>query len=103
MTCLRLLEEDRLLSNLLEESKITGVTRHHAAGQLKTTNTGSRKQNRAHRQLYTRLLNLYPGLLDDMCPDLALSILDRVDQWQFNAFLLDRLTGGHCLPSICLH
>jgi len=107
VACLRFLEEDRLLANMLEQAKTKGQSRSHGGGrgggQVTTTNTGSRKQNRAHRQLYTRLLSLYPGILDDMCPDLALNILNKVDQWQFNAFLLDRLTAGHCLPSICLH
>ena len=55
---------------------IAGHLRYDVGGN-KLTNTGSRKSKRSHGHLYTRLLHLYPGILDDMCPDLALSILNR--------------------------
>ena len=55
------------------------------------------------RLLYTRLLTQFPALLDDLCPALAQRVLDNVNKWEFNAFLLDRVTGGHCLPFICTH
>jgi len=98
--CVRLLEEDRLLSTLLGESVSTGNSKH---GRGSYGATGSRKGKPSQRVLYTRLLSLFPALLDDLCPVVARRVLEKVDQWQFNAFLLDRLTGGHCLPSICVH
>ena len=61
------------------------------------------RRNKACRLMYTRLLSAYPALLDDLTPALAQRVLDRLDRWHFNAFLLDRLTGGHCLPAACAH
>lgn len=61
------------------------------------------RKSRAVKVLSTRLLYKHPALLDDMCPVLADKVLSSVHRWQFNAFQLDRLTSGHCLPTICLH
>jgi len=97
--CLRLLEEDRVLAALLADSSESG-----RAGRSRGSAGGSGgRKSKQTRHLYTRLLSQYPALLDDLSPALAASLLDKVDHWQFNAFLLDRLTGGHCLPSICVH
>jgi hypothetical protein len=63
-----------------------------------------RRRSRSPRLLLaTRLLAHHPGLLDDLCPRLADRVLNSIHRWQFNAFLLDRLTGGRCLPTLCLH
>ena len=61
------------------------------------------RRARSLRLLSTRLLVHHPALLDDLCPRLADKVLDSVERWQFNAFLLDRLTSGRCLPTLCLH
>jgi len=92
----KLLEEDRMLSTLFVRpgDTVAGVSKGPRGS------TGGRRSKQC-RVLYTRLLTQYPALLDDLCPAMAQRILDNVDKWQFNAFLLDRVTGGHCLPFLC--
>lgn len=90
------LDEDRMLSTLF----VKPSTLLAGGNKGPRGSTGGRRSKQC-RVLYTRLLTQFPALLDDTCPAMALRILERVDKWQFNAFLLDRVTGGHCLPFLC--
>ena len=98
-TTLNSTQDERLCIITTGRQKVGGGRASHGA----TVNR--RRRSRSPRLLLaTRLLAHHPALLDDLCPRLAERVLNSsVHRWQFNAFLLDRLTGGRCLPTLCLH
>ena len=87
----KFLEQDRLLEVILTHGNNTQVQH------------GSAKKNKKHKTLFTQLLHLYPGILDDENFGMMKIILHKSHQWDFNAFLLDRFSGGHSLSTLCLH
>jgi len=94
----RFLEDDRLLSALLE----AGDQRSHGLkGSFGTV--GGRRRRRGRKELVTRLLGQYPALLEDQSPGLVRLVLERSHLWDFSAFLLDRFSGGNSLSTLCLH
>ena len=92
----RFLEEDRLLDVLLS-------TNNERTNGKSRGSFGSYSGRRSKRFQYSQLMVHYPGLLEDLNPGLTESLLSRIHQWHFNAFLLDRFSGGHSLSSLCLH
>lgn len=100
---LRRLDEDRLLAALLGAGNGSDLGRQKVGGGRASHGATVNRRSRHTRLLSTRLLVRHPALLDDLCPRLADRVLDSLDRWQFNAFLLDRLTSGRCLPTLCLH
>ena len=88
------LEHDRLLEIILTKERTTN-------GAQKCSN--SNRKGKKRRPLYTQLLALYPALLDDHSAGMMRLILNRSHHWDFNAFLLDRFSGGHSLSNLCLH
>ncbi|KAL4717691.1 hypothetical protein ACJJTC_000840 [Scirpophaga incertulas] len=58
---------------------------------------------RRKKKLLTRSLCQDSGLLDDMQFGQIKCILDQSAQWRFNAFTLDNVSGGRCLPVLCIH
>lgn len=51
----------------------------------------------------TRAIKSEQALLDDLYHGPIHSLLDRINEWPFNAFALDRATGGRPLPTLCFH
>ena len=92
----KFLDQDRLLENILSSDRNNGK---HSGSFGSFPN----RKTKRHRTLYTQLLTRYPGLLDDHSPGMMKIVLDRSHHWDFNAFLLDRFSGGHSLSSLCLH
>ena len=92
----KFLQQDRLLEVILCHEKIEGK-------QSGSYGSYSGRKTKKYKTLFTQLLNLYPGLLDDVSPGMMRIILNRCHQWDFNAFLLDRFSGGHSLSTLCLH
>jgi len=95
----RFLEEDRLLTALLNDSE-NGRISGRSRGSFGSTFNRKAKKNKT---LYTQLLTLYPALLDDNSPGMVQLMLHRIHHWEFNAFLLDRFSGGHSLSTLCIH
>jgi len=92
----KFLQQDRLLEVILSHEKLEGK-------QSRSHGSYSSRKTKKYKALYTQLLNLYPGLLDDLSPGMMKIILNRCHQWDFNAFLLDRFSGGRSLSTLCLH
>ena len=97
-----LLGEDRLLDVLLSSTKqrTNGKFRGSFGFQGQSQGQSGR---RAKRCRYSELVLHYPGLLEDLSTGLTEVVLSRIHHWHFNAFLLDRFSGGHSLSSLCLH
>jgi len=93
----RFLEDDRLLTALLESTPESRTGKFR--GSFGTI--GGRRRRR--KELVTRLLGGHPGLLEDSSPGLVQLLLARSHRWNFSAFLLDRFSGGHSLSTLCLH
>ena len=89
----KFLEHDRLLEIILTKERTTGAQKC----------SHSNRKGKKRRPLYTQLLALYPALLDDHSAGMMRLILNRSHHWDFNAFLLDRFSGGHSLSNLCLH
>ena len=101
-----LLEEDRLLEVLLSSNKqhhgrSNGKFRGSFGFQGQSQGQSGRRARRCPQ--YSELMLHYPGLIEDLNTGLTESVLCRIHQWHFNAFLLDRFSGGHSLSSLCLH
>ncbi|XP_068617682.1 uncharacterized protein [Battus philenor] len=58
---------------------------------------------RRRRPLVTKSLRNDAALLDDLQLRQVQCILDQSAQWKFNAFTLENITGGRCLPVLCIH
>ncbi|KAL0280312.1 UNVERIFIED_CONTAM: hypothetical protein PYX00_001646 [Menopon gallinae] len=58
---------------------------------------------RRRKRLITRSLTQDHALLDDIHHGQVQCVLSRVNQWPFNAFILDNVTGGRSLPVLCVH
>ncbi|KAG7313398.1 hypothetical protein JYU34_000517 [Plutella xylostella] len=58
---------------------------------------------RRKKRLVTRSLLRETALLDDLQPAVVQCILDQSVQWRFNAFTLENVSGGRCLPVLCIH
>ncbi|KAI8430541.1 hypothetical protein MSG28_000776 [Choristoneura fumiferana] len=58
---------------------------------------------RRKKRLLTRSLCHEAALLDDLHPGQVQRILDQSVQWKFNAFTLENVSGGRCLPVLCVH
>ncbi|OWR54276.1 hypothetical protein KGM_208374 [Danaus plexippus plexippus] len=56
---------------------------------------------RRKKRLLTRSLSKETALLDDL--QLGQCILDQSMTWKFNAFTLENVSGGRCLPVLCIH
>jgi len=95
----RFLEEDRLLTALLNDSE-NGRIGGRSRGSFGSTVTRKTKKKKT---LYTQLLTLYPALLDDQSPGMVQLMLRRSHHWDFNAFQLDRFSSGHSLSTLCVH
>jgi len=95
----RFLEEDRLLTALLNDSENGRIIGRSRGSFGSTINRKAKKK----KTLYTQLLTLYPALLDDSSPGLVELMLRRSHHWEFNAFHLDRFSGGHSLSTLCVH
>jgi len=58
-------------------------------------------QRRRRRRKYVRTyLFKDPTLIDDLSSYQTNFVLDRIDNWAFNAFVLDNVTGGKALSNI---
>ena len=95
----RFLEEDRLLTALLNDSENGRIVGRSRGSFGSTFNRKAKKK----KTLYTQLLSLYPALLDDDSPGMVQLMLRRSHHWEFNAFHLDRFSGGHSLSTLCVH
>lgn len=51
----------------------------------------------------TRAIASHQAILDDLYLGPTHTLLDRIGEWPFNAFALDRSTGGRPLPTLCFH
>lgn len=51
----------------------------------------------------TRSITSEQALLDDLYHGPIRTLLERISEWPFNAFALDRATGGRPLPTLCFH
>ncbi|XP_021943426.2 uncharacterized protein LOC110842028 isoform X2 [Folsomia candida] len=61
-------------------------------------------QRRRRRRKYVRtFLFKDPTLIDDLSVHQTNLVLDRISEWEFNAFILDTCTGGRPLPNLCVH
>ncbi|XP_026331892.1 calcium/calmodulin-dependent 3',5'-cyclic nucleotide phosphodiesterase 1C-like isoform X2 [Hyposmocoma kahamanoa] len=58
---------------------------------------------RRKKRLLTRSLDQEMALLDDLQPGQVQCILEQSVLWKFNAFTLENVTGGRCLPVLCVH
>ncbi|XP_045509404.1 cGMP-inhibited 3',5'-cyclic phosphodiesterase B-like isoform X2 [Colias croceus] len=58
---------------------------------------------RRKKRLLTRSLCQETGLLDDLLLGQVKCILQQSVQWKFNAFTLETVSGGRCLPVLCIH
>ena len=92
----KFLEQDRLLEIILTKERTNGT-------QKGSYGSYNNRKGKRRRPLYTQLLILYPALLDDHSAGMMRVILNRSHHWDFNAFLLDRFSGGHSLSNLCLH
>jgi hypothetical protein len=95
----RFLEEDRLLTALLNDSENGRVSGRSRGSFGSTFNRKTKKK----KLLYTQLLTLYPALLDDYSPGMVQLMLQQIHHWEFNAFHLDRFSSGHSLSTLCVH
>jgi len=95
----RFLEEDRLLTALLNDTE-NGIIGGRTRGSFGSTFSRKTKKNKL---LYTQLLTLYPALLDDQSPGMVRLMLQKLHHWEFNAFQLDRFSSGHSLSTLCVH
>ncbi|CAG7830830.1 unnamed protein product [Allacma fusca] len=61
-------------------------------------------QRRRRRRKYVRTyLFKDPTLIDDLSVHQTNFVLARINNWAFNAFILDNVTGGRPLPTLCVH
>ncbi|CAH0578301.1 unnamed protein product [Chrysodeixis includens] len=60
-------------------------------------------QRRRKRRLLTRSLKREHGLLEDVSVGSIQCILNQSVKWHFNAFTLENVSGGRCLPVLCIH
>lgn len=58
---------------------------------------------RRKNKLLTNCLKENCALLDDLSLGMVERMLKKSAQWNFNAFTLDRLTGGRCLPVLSMY
>ncbi|XP_047543966.1 cAMP-specific 3',5'-cyclic phosphodiesterase 4A-like isoform X1 [Vanessa atalanta] len=58
---------------------------------------------RRKKRLVTRSLRLEAALLDDLQYGQVQCILKQSVTWKFNAFTLENVSGGRCLPVLCVH
>ncbi|KAG6449166.1 hypothetical protein O3G_MSEX005893 [Manduca sexta] len=58
---------------------------------------------RRKKPLVTRSLSTERALLDDLQHGQVECILIQAAMWQFNAFTLETVSGGRCLPVLCVH
>ncbi|KAM3968513.1 uncharacterized protein ACR2FA_011160 isoform 2-T2 [Aphomia sociella] len=58
---------------------------------------------RRKKRLLTRSLCKEAALLDDLHPGQVQCILNQSVLWRFNAFTLENVSGGRCLPVLCVH
>ncbi|XP_021190851.3 dual specificity calcium/calmodulin-dependent 3',5'-cyclic nucleotide phosphodiesterase 1 isoform X2 [Helicoverpa armigera] len=58
---------------------------------------------RRKKKLLTRSLYTEKALLDDLSLGQVQCILNQSVQWKFNAFILENVSGGRCLPVLCVH
>ncbi|XP_050360652.1 uncharacterized protein LOC126780319 isoform X2 [Nymphalis io] len=58
---------------------------------------------RRKKSLVTRSLRLESALLDDLQYGQVQCILKQSVMWKFNAFTLENVSGGRCLPVLCVH
>ncbi|CAH2985656.1 unnamed protein product [Chilo suppressalis] len=58
---------------------------------------------RRKKKLLTRSLIREAALLDDLQLGQVQCILNQSVQWRFNAFTLENVSGGRCLPVLCVH
>ncbi|XP_049884844.1 uncharacterized protein LOC126379898 isoform X2 [Pectinophora gossypiella] len=58
---------------------------------------------RRKKRLMTRSLCQEVALLDDLHPGQVQCILEQSVLWKFNAFTLENVSGGRCLPVLCVH
>ncbi|KAJ8737296.1 hypothetical protein PYW07_000567 [Mythimna separata] len=58
---------------------------------------------RRRKRLITRCLYNNQALLDDLMLGQVQCILNQSVEWRFNAFTLETVSGGRCLPVLCVH
>ncbi|XP_052752690.1 dual specificity calcium/calmodulin-dependent 3',5'-cyclic nucleotide phosphodiesterase 1C-like isoform X2 [Galleria mellonella] len=58
---------------------------------------------RRKKRLVTRSLSQETALLDDLQLGQVQCILNQSVLWKFNAFTLENVSGGRCLPVLCVH
>ncbi|XP_041987155.1 cGMP-specific 3',5'-cyclic phosphodiesterase-like isoform X2 [Aricia agestis] len=58
---------------------------------------------RRKKRLLTRSLCQEAALLDDLQLGQVKCILEQSVTWKFNAFTLENVSGGRCLPVLCVH
>lgn len=83
-------DKDRpLLESLLADDRLEYPRRRHACtGRFLTMHKRRRKK------LTTRGLLQDPAILDDVLHGQVQCILNQADNWRFNAFTLETVTGG---------
>lgn len=83
----RLSDTDRPLIEALMQNDLS-QRRHSCTGRFLTMHKRRRKK------LNTRGLATVPAILDDILHGHVRYILDHVGNWEFNAFILENVTGG---------
>ncbi|CAF4744337.1 unnamed protein product [Pieris macdunnoughi] len=73
------------------------------AKRLVSTGKFLTMHKRRKKRLLTRSLSQETALLDDLLLGQVQCILQQSATWKFNAFTLDNVSGGRCLPVLCIH
>ncbi|CAK1553982.1 unnamed protein product [Leptosia nina] len=83
---------------LLDARDIENMAKHSVCtGRFLTMHKRRRKR------LLTRSLSQESALLDDLLQGQVQCILQQSVLWRFNAFTLENVSGGRCLPVLCIH
>ncbi|XP_038216182.1 cAMP-specific 3',5'-cyclic phosphodiesterase 4A-like isoform X2 [Zerene cesonia] len=83
---------------VLEPSELDSMAR-----RLVCTGRFLTMHKRRKKRLLTRSLCQEEALLDDLLIGQVKCILQQSVQWKFNAFTLENVSGGRCLPVLCIH
>ncbi|XP_059059811.1 dual specificity calcium/calmodulin-dependent 3',5'-cyclic nucleotide phosphodiesterase 1C-like [Achroia grisella] len=78
-------------------SELDNISHNLRAGRFMTLH------KRRKRRLKTRSLREETALLDDLQLGQVQCALNMAMLWKFNAFTLDNVSGGRCLPVLCVH
>ncbi|XP_014209090.1 uncharacterized protein LOC106639820 isoform X2 [Copidosoma floridanum] len=93
-------ELERLLLSKLDASQ---PQQQQQQPRSKHTGRFLTMHKRRRKRLVTRSLDQDPALLDDVSHGQVQCVLQRVANWNFNAFTLENATGGRSLSVVCVH